>query len=134
MVTSHGYGVGVYDENRQECNAIMIQKNAALPAQHNETFGLMDDNQSSVEFRVDEGAEEDPKFCTVAGTVKLDGLPPSPAGTPVEVRMEFTRDGVIEILAECRGKHVNAKIERPQGMSEAEQEAAGKMLAKVKVE
>ncbi len=134
MVTSHGYGVGVYNEQRQECNAIMVQKNESLPAEHHETFGLMDDNQSSVEFPVYEGEEEDPHFCTVAGTVKLDGFPPSPAGTPVEVRMNFTREGVIQVYAECRGKRVNAKIVRPQGMSEAEQEEAGKKLAKVKVE
>jgi molecular chaperone DnaK len=134
MVTSHAYGVGVYDDQRQEFNAIMIKKNAALPSQYEQTFGLMDDNQDSVVFPVYEGEERDPKFCTKAGEVKLDGFPPSPAGTPVEVCMEFSREGVILIHCTCRGRDGKATIKRPQGMSAAEMASAGRLLAMLKVE
>jgi molecular chaperone DnaK len=134
MVTSHAYGVEVLDENHQTCNEVMIKKNSPLPASHSATFGLVHDNQTSVEINVWEGEESNLQFCTKAGTGEMSGFPPSPQGTPVEIQMEFTPEGVIKVRAECRGKTFEGTFERPQGMSAAEQEAAGRMMARMKVE
>jgi molecular chaperone DnaK len=134
MVTSHAYGVEVLDENHQTCNEVMIKKNSPLPASHSATFGLVHDNQTSVEINVWEGEESNLQFCTKAGTGEMSGFPPSPQGTPVEIQMEFTPEGVIKVRADCRGKTFEGTFERPQGMSAAEQEAAGRMMARMKVE
>jgi len=134
MVTSHAYGIEVVDERGQEINEIMIARNASLPAVETRDFGLVRDGQTGVDIVVWEGESTDRKFCQKAGEGKISGFPPSPAGTPVAVKMEFTSEGVIKVRAECQGKSFEGTFERPQGMSSAEQQAAGKLLATKKVE
>jgi hypothetical protein len=52
----------------------------------------------------------------------------------VEVTMTFTKDGVIKVHAETRGKTLDVEFDRPQGMSVAERKEARNVLSKKKVE
>jgi molecular chaperone DnaK len=140
MCTSHSYGVEAYEEKAggklEPFNAILIRKNAALPAEHTDTFYLLDEGQSAVEVKVYEGEERDLQFCTAAGT-KIIEFAPMAKGSPIDVTMQFTEHGMIRVRAvDKNSKKVlgDMELDRSQGMSEAEKKKATILLSQKAVE
>ena len=138
-VTSHAYGVQAAERGNsgeyEPYNAVLIQKNAPLPASHTDEFYALEEGQSGVDVVVWEGEERDLDFCKKAGN-KLFEFPPVARGTPIRVTMHFTEEGLIVVDAQeqAHGTEVHLEIERPQGMTVAERKRAGQLLAKKIVE
>jgi molecular chaperone HscA len=82
-----------------------------------------------------EGEKEDLQFCRLLANQSMH-FPPMPAQSPIEVTMKFNRDGMIEVTAKelNSGVTANVKVQRAQGMNQADLEKAEALLAAKTVE
>ncbi|MEM6789869.1 MAG: Hsp70 family protein [Myxococcota bacterium] len=79
--------------------APIIRRGSVVPVERTESFITAYENQSGVDLPVGQG--EEPLFddVTYIGEVRLEGLPPSPAGSLVEVTYRLDLSGVLHVSA-----------------------------------
>ena len=101
----------------------MIQKNTTIPTKFAQTFSTADDNQPAVTIKVYQGEREMASGNKSLGEFNLEGIPPSPRGTPqIEVSFDIDANGILHVGAKDKGtgKENKITIKANSGLSEAE--------------
>ena len=99
----------------------MIPRNSELPTSRTQLFRTTRRDLREIRVRVSEGDSEERTSCDLLGTCILGPLPRNlPKGTPVELQIGFSKEGRIQVSADCRGKRIGAEIERKASLSEVQ--------------
>jgi molecular chaperone DnaK len=101
----------------------MITKNTTIPTKFAQTFSTADDNQPAVTVKVFQGEREMASGNKLLGEFNLEGIPPSPRGTPqIEVTFDIDANGILHVSArdKASGKENKITIKANSGLNEAE--------------
>ncbi|MEY8689323.1 MAG: molecular chaperone DnaK [Leptothrix sp. (in: b-proteobacteria)] len=101
----------------------MITKNTTIPTKFAQTFSTADDNQPAVTIKVYQGERELASGNKSLGEFNLEGIPPSPRGTPqIEVSFDIDANGILHVGAKDKatGKENKITIKANSGISEEE--------------
>ncbi len=104
----------------------LIQKNTTIPTKANQVFSTADDNQGAVTIHVLQGERDVAGGNKSLGQFNLEGIPPSPRGTPqIEVTFDIDANGILHVSAKDKatGKENKITIKANSGLSEAEIQA-----------
>lgn len=136
-VASHGLGVTVLDEEtRQMINSIIIEAQNPVPAHGERTYYTVDEGQTAVEVKLNEGDEEDLEFVRQIATGTGHFGRAVPREHPVKIKIDFARDGTI-VLNAYDGLSdsflCELKVDRPGNLTTAERKNARAELARMEV-
>ena len=101
----------------------MIKRNTTIPTKHAPVFSTADDNQPAVTIKVFQGEREMAVGNKLLGEFNLEGIPPSPRGTPqIEVTFDTDANGILHVSAKDKatGKENKITIKANSGLSEGE--------------
>jgi molecular chaperone DnaK len=101
----------------------MIQKNTTIPTKFSQVFSTADDSQPAVTIKVFQGEREMATGNKLLGEFNLEGIPPSPRGTPqIEVTFDIDANGILHVGAKDKatGKENKITIKANSGLSEEE--------------
>ncbi|HJW57470.1 MAG TPA: molecular chaperone DnaK [Burkholderiaceae bacterium] len=101
----------------------MIQKNTTIPTKFSQVFSTADDNQPAVTIKVYQGEREMAAGNKTLGEFNLEGIPPSPRGTPqIEVTFDIDANGILHVGAKDKatGKENKITIKANSGLTEEE--------------
>jgi len=101
----------------------MIKKNTTIPTKFSQVFSTADDNQPAVTIKVYQGEREMAAGNKGLGEFNLEGIPPSPRGTPqIEVTFDIDANGILHVGAKDKatGKENKITIKANSGLSEDE--------------
>jgi len=101
----------------------LIEKNTTIPTKATEVFSTADDNQSAVTVHVLQGEREKAADNKSLGQFNLEGIPPSPRGTPqIEVTFDIDANGILHVSAKDKatGKEQSIVIKASSGLDESE--------------
>ncbi len=124
-VCSFALGVAALDKTGRNKNAVLVSRNAELPAQGSKVFGTSDADQREILVTVLEGEDEDPSDCQELGKALISDIPPGlPKGSPVEVTIQLNDE--VNIIAtaveQTHGRRCTFVLKREMGKSETEVE------------
>ena len=89
----------------------LIPRNTTIPIHKSEVFSTAADAQTSVEILVLQGERPMAADNMKLGTFSLDGLPPSPRGTPqIEVTFDLDANGILNATAKDKATGREQKI------------------------
>lgn len=101
----------------------MIKKNTTIPTKFSQVFSTADDNQPAVTIKVYQGEREMAAGNKALGEFNLEGIPPSPRGTPqIEVTFDIDANGILHVGAKDKatGKENKVTIKANSGLNEEE--------------
>jgi molecular chaperone DnaK len=101
----------------------MITKNTTIPTKFSQVFSTADDNQPAVTIKVYQGEREIATGNKSLGEFNLEGIPPSPRGTPqIEVMFDIDANGILHVTAKDKGtgKENKITIKANSGLSDEE--------------
>ncbi len=101
----------------------MIKKNTTIPTKFSQVFSTADDNQPAVTIKVYQGEREMAVGNKTLGEFNLEGIPPSPRGTPqIEVTFDIDANGILHVGAKDKatGKENKITIKANSGLTEEE--------------
>jgi molecular chaperone DnaK len=135
-VCAHGLGVAALNDDRVMQNFIIIEAQSEVPAHGEDTFHTVEEGQTQVEIKLNEGDEEDLEFVKqiAKGTGKFGR--PVPKGHPITAKIDYTREGLIELNAydgETGAFLCKLEVERPGNLSKAQAANAAATFRKTKV-
>jgi molecular chaperone DnaK len=109
------------DDRSRKINHIMIPRNTPIPYTISQRFVTNSANQKTIHVYILQGEAKEPNACTQIGDFLVSELPPDlPAGSPVEVSLNFDASGRITATAkELTGNRVaTTEILRDSGLTE----------------
>jgi molecular chaperone DnaK len=101
----------------------LIEKNTTIPTSRKEVFSTAADNQPSVTIKVYQGERQMASDNRLLGQFDLEGIPPSPRGTPqIEVEFSLDANGILTVTATEKktGKTADIKITNSGGLDKDE--------------
>jgi molecular chaperone DnaK len=101
----------------------LIDANTTIPTKKSQVFSTAADNQPSVEIHVLQGERSMASDNKTIGRFHLDGIPPSPRGTPqIEVTFDIDANGIIKVSAtdKATNKTQDIRIEASSGLTDEE--------------
>ena len=101
----------------------LIERNTTVPTKAQQVFSTAADSQPQVEIRVLQGEREMATDNREIGRFILDGIPPSPRGTPqIEVTFDIDAKGILAVGAsdKATGKVQTIRIEGSGGLDTSE--------------
>ena len=101
----------------------LIKKNTTIPTKAQQVFSTADDNQGAVTIHVLQGERDVAGGNKSLGQFNLEGIPPSPRGTPqIEVTFDIDANGILHVSAKDKatGKENKITIKANSGLSEGE--------------
>jgi molecular chaperone DnaK len=101
----------------------LIKKNTTIPTKAQQVFSTADDNQSAVTIHVLQGERDVASGNKSLGQFNLEGIPPSPRGTPqIEVTFDIDANGILHVSArdKATGKENKITIKANSGLSDSE--------------
>jgi molecular chaperone DnaK len=135
-VCSHGLGVAALNDDREMRNFVIIEAQTPVPAHGEETFNTVEEGQTQVEIKLNEGDDDDLEFVRqIAKGLGRFGRP-VPKGHPITVKIDYNRDGLIELNAydaESDTFLCKLQVERPGNLSTAQAEQAAQVFKLTKV-
>ena len=104
-VNSHSLGVvGTDPHRKRKQTVVLIPRNTPLPAKASRIFKTSKTDQKSIALRIVEGESAQPSECTPIGKFSIRSIPPDlPAGTPIEVRFQYTSSGRLQVSVQVPG-------------------------------
>ena len=136
-VASHGLGINSLNEDETaEFNSIIIDMNTPVPADNEKTYVTVEEGQTHIRIKLNEGDEEDLEFVKQIASGDANFGRAVPKGYPMRVKIELNRAGMIELNAYDgeTGAHMKTiKVERKSILSPDQQSSARRELARWKV-
>lgn len=136
-VTAHSLGIITTNDQRKEINSKLILKNTQIPAEGDDIFTTVEDNQTEVRIQIIQGEDENPEYCTKVGDAAvLKGIPPQPKGKPeIKVWLSYDQSGIVHLRAEDlgSGSKLSTEIENKALLSGEELKKATAELAALRV-
>jgi molecular chaperone DnaK len=102
---------------------VLIPRNTTIPTRKGETFSTAADGQTQVEIHVLQGERPLAGENKSLGRFILDGIPPSPRGTPqIEVSFDIDANGILNVSArdKATGRAQQITIQSSSGLSREE--------------
>jgi molecular chaperone DnaK len=134
---SHGLGITQTDRaTRQQSNSIIVQANDQIPVDKYEMYQTIDEGQTMIEIRLNEGDDEDLSFVNEIQTGEGPFGRPVPLGYPIKVQIQVTNDGMVRLFAydgQNDSLMCEMKVHRPGILSTAQQDQARQLLSRMKV-
>lgn len=97
-VNAHSIGIAGVDVNTgRPLNRIIIPRNSRLPASRRQKFVTKAANQRSVDVKIVEGENEDPRYCIPIGKCIATLSPDLPARTEVLVTCRVSTNGTLSV-------------------------------------
>ena len=100
-VAPHSFGTIVVENTHgveRERNAILIRKNAILPAKVKETFYTMRPSQKIITCTVTQGEDTDPNFVITKNNSEMPLPPNLPVSSPIEIEYSYDVNGCMECV------------------------------------
>ena len=112
----------------------VLHRNSTIPISKEETFSTVAPNQSEVTLRVFQGDARKVKDNVEIGELKVKGIPPGPAGSPLYVRFTYDLSGVLEVEGYAPGgqKFRTILTNLVQGLSAEQIEQAKQRINELK--
>jgi len=101
----------------------LVERNTTIPTDKKQVFSTAADNQTAVTVSVYQGERPMARDNRLLGQFNLEGLPPSPRGTPqIEVKFDIDANGILNVSAKDLGsnKEQTVRIEQSSGLTETE--------------
>jgi molecular chaperone DnaK len=135
-VCAHSLGVSSLNDSRILENSIIIPKNSKIPCSFSQEYGTVYENQTSVEIEVLQGEDKDPEHCVELGKARLENLPPSPAGSPLEITFQYDENGILSVKGVFlnSGQSISTKIEVQGAMSPEDARKSRQSIQSISVE
>ena len=136
-VCSHGLGVSTLNrETREMYNHIIIPGQTPVPAHGEDTFSTVEDGQTHVEIKLNEGDFDDLEYVKeiARGTGPLGHA--VPMNYPITVYIDFARDGTIVLNAhdgETSAHIARLEVNRPGNLSKAQRSESRLLLSRMEV-
>lgn len=114
----------------------IIDRNTVLPCSRVKTVRTVEQGQTIIDIHVYQGENRKVKDNLFIGSFVVSGIPPGPAGQPVDVRFTYDLNGVLEVEAtivatEQKVSHVLTKF--AQELSPEQIEAAVEQMQNLKL-
>lgn len=125
-VNSHSLGVVGTDPRRnRRQTVVLIPRNTPLPAKAKRIFKTAKSGQKSIAVNIVEGESDVPEECTQIGRCIVRDLPDElAAGTPIEVRFQYTASGRLQVLVQVAGigRNLTHEITRENNLTKEERD------------
>ncbi|MEI6657963.1 MAG: molecular chaperone DnaK, partial [Planctomycetota bacterium] len=82
----------------------LVERNTTVPTERKQVFSTAADNQTAVTVSVFQGERPMARDNRLLGQFNLEGIPPSPRGTPqIEVKFDIDANGILSVSAKDLG-------------------------------
>jgi molecular chaperone DnaK len=98
-ITPHTLAAGALDQFGEMSAVPIIARDSVIPAERTQTVFTERDNQPGAHIPIVQGEHHALEENTWLGEVAIEDLPPSPQGSPVEVRFRLDLSGVLLVDA-----------------------------------
>ncbi len=101
----------------------LIERNTTIPIKKSEVFSTAEDSQTAVDVHVLQGERPMATDNMSLGRFRLEGIPPSPRGTPqVEVTFDIDANGILNVAArdKATGKEQKVTITASTNLNKSE--------------
>jgi len=100
----------------------LVERNTTVPTERKQVFSTAADNQTAVTVSVFQGERPMARDNRLLGQFNLEGIPPSPRGTPqIEVKFDIDANGILSVSAKDLGsnKEQTVRIGQSGGLNES---------------